>query len=112
MTSTLPMAAVRYTRSCTSPMPILTTNLADVHSKQVQSPLPSLDSLLPPANILARLLGWTAMLFAIQGWLSETPDSRETASQPAYFSVGMAVLSLGVVSSVFSSSPRRGRRKD
>jgi hypothetical protein len=44
-----------------------------------------------------KLLGWTSMLFAIQSWLQETPASREAASQPAYFSVGMALVSLGVV---------------
>jgi hypothetical protein len=43
-----------------------------------------------------RLLGWTAVLFAIQGWLSETEAQRAAASQPAYFSVGMSLLSLGV----------------
>ncbi|RMZ10162.1 hypothetical protein D0860_03958 [Hortaea werneckii] len=30
------------------------------------------------------------------GWLSETPDQKANASTPGYFSVGMALLSLGV----------------
>ncbi|KAI7288279.1 hypothetical protein KC345_g69 [Hortaea werneckii] len=29
-------------------------------------------------------------------WLSETPDQKANASTPGYFSVGMALLSLGV----------------
>lgn len=37
-----------------------------------------------------RMIGWTAVVFAIQGWLSETPESKKTASSPAYLSVGMA----------------------
>lgn len=44
------------------------------------------------------MLGWTAVLFSIQQWLSETPAQKAVASSPAYFSVGMAVLSLLVVS--------------
>lgn len=36
------------------------------------------------------------MLFAVQAWLSETPAQKEKAGTPAYFSVGMAILSLGV----------------
>ena len=35
-------------------------------------------------------------MFSIQGWLSETPDQKANASTPGYFSVGMALLSLGV----------------
>lgn len=30
------------------------------------------------------------MVFAIQGWLSETPEQKKTSGSPAYFSVGMA----------------------
>ncbi|EGP82666.1 unnamed protein product [Zymoseptoria tritici ST99CH_1A5] len=58
----------------------------------------TMTSTLPMAAMFTRnkLLGWTSMLFAIQSWLQETPASRETASQPAYFGVGMAVLSLAV----------------
>jgi len=43
------------------------------------------------------LIGWTAVLFSIQGWLAETPAQKATASTPAYLSVGMGLLSLGVV---------------
>lgn len=44
-----------------------------------------------------RLLGWTSVLFAIQSWLAETPAQKAASASPAYFTVGMAVLSLGVV---------------
>lgn len=47
------------------------------------------------------MLGWTAVLFSIQQWLSETPAQKAVASSPAYFSVGMAVLSLLVVSNTY-----------
>ena len=47
-----------------------------------------------------RMLGWTAVLFAIQQWLSESPAQKAAASSPAYLSVGMAALSLGVVGSL------------
>ncbi|KAK4555336.1 hypothetical protein LTR86_007633 [Recurvomyces mirabilis] len=41
------------------------------------------------------MIGWTAVLFAIQGWLSETPAQKAASSTPSYFSVGMSILSLG-----------------
>ena len=44
------------------------------------------------------MIGWTSVLFATQSWLSETPSQRSTSGTPAYFSVGMAVLAVGVVS--------------
>ena len=44
------------------------------------------------------MIGWTAVMVSLQQWLSETPAQKSTASTPAYFSVGMAVLALGVVS--------------
>lgn len=51
------------------------------------------------ANVLhRRMLGWASVLFAIQQWLSETPAQKAQSASPAYLSVGMAVLSLGVVS--------------
>lgn len=37
-----------------------------------------------------KYLGWTAFVFAIQNWLSESEEQRATASQPAYMTVGMA----------------------
>lgn len=36
-------------------------------------------------------------MFAIQSWLQETPAQKAVAASPAYFSVGMALLALGVV---------------
>lgn len=44
-----------------------------------------------------KLLGWTAVIFTTQAWLSETPAQKANAQTPAIFSIAMAVLSLGVV---------------
>lgn len=44
------------------------------------------------------MIGWTAVIFAVQSWLSETPAQKAAASTPSYFSIGMALLSVGVVS--------------
>ncbi|GAB1740102.1 hypothetical protein NU219Hw_g5020t1 [Hortaea werneckii] len=67
----------------------------DKESNDMQS---TMASTLPMAAMFTRnkLIGWTAVLFSIQGWLSETPDQKANASTPGYFSVGMALLSLGV----------------
>ncbi|TGO46744.1 hypothetical protein BOTNAR_0568g00050 [Botryotinia narcissicola] len=35
-----------------------------------------------------------SVLFAIQNWLGESPETRKTSSQPAYFSVGMSFMAL------------------
>ena len=43
-----------------------------------------------------KMIGWTSVLFSIQTWLSETPAQKEKASTPGYFSVGTALLGLGV----------------
>jgi hypothetical protein len=43
-----------------------------------------------------KMIGWTAVLWSVQAWLSETPSQKKEAATPAYFSVGMAVLALGV----------------
>lgn len=44
------------------------------------------------------MLGWTAIMFALQAWMSETPAARAKASSPAIFQVGMAALAVVVVS--------------
>lgn len=49
------------------------------------------------------MIGWTAVIFAIQGWLGETPASAAAATTPAYMQIGMAAMSLGVVSAHWSS---------
>lgn len=36
------------------------------------------------------------MLFSLQQWLSETPAQKEASGSPAYFSVGMSLLAVGV----------------
>jgi hypothetical protein len=57
-----------------------------------------MSSTLPMAAIFTRnkIIGWTSVLFSMQQWLSETPAQKETASSPAYFSVGMSLLAVGV----------------
>lgn len=48
----------------------------------------------------------TAMIFAIQAWLNETPAQLAGGKQPAYFGVGMSLMSLGFVCpSSLSRSP-------
>ncbi|KAF2176169.1 translation initiation factor SU [Zopfia rhizophila CBS 207.26] len=49
-------------------------------------------STLPMAAIFTRnkMVGWTAVVFALQSWLAETPEQKRTSATPAYFSVGMA----------------------
>ncbi|KAF2834262.1 hypothetical protein M501DRAFT_1001359 [Patellaria atrata CBS 101060] len=58
----------------------------------------TMSSTLPMAAIFTRnkMVGWTAVLFALQTWLAETPETRRTSNTPGYFSVGMAVMSLFV----------------
>ncbi|KAK4944404.1 hypothetical protein LTR66_014506 [Elasticomyces elasticus] len=55
-------------------------------------------STLPMAAIFTRnkMIGWTAVVFALQSWLAESPEQKRTASAPAYFSVGMAFMSVVV----------------
>ena len=60
----------------------------------------TMSSTLPMAAIFTRnkLIGWTSVGIALQTWLSETPAQKAAASTPAYFSVGMGLLSCAVVS--------------
>jgi len=52
-------------------------------------------SVFPMMAIVTRnkMFGWTAVLFSVQSWLLETPVSRKRSSSPAYFTVGMALMS-------------------
>jgi hypothetical protein len=52
----------------------------------------TMSSTLPMAAMFTRnkYIGWGAVVFAIQGWLSESAESKKAASQPAYVSVGMS----------------------
>ncbi|KAK7624006.1 hypothetical protein IWX50DRAFT_31836 [Phyllosticta citricarpa] len=58
-------------------------------------------STLPMAAIFTRnkMVGWTAVIFALQTWLAETPETKSAASTPGIFTVGMSFMSLLVVSS-------------
>ncbi|KAA6408072.1 MAG: translation initiation factor [Lasallia pustulata] len=51
---------------------------------------------LPMAAMFTRnkMIGWSAVVFALQTWLAETPEQRKNASTPGYYSVGMAFMSL------------------
>lgn len=88
MSSTLPMAAV------SSPPPSSNTPAT---------------ALTTPPQMFTRnkMIGWTAVIFAVQGWLNETPGQLANGKQPAYFSVGMSVMALGMVS-LFLGERRRG----
>ncbi|KAK3691492.1 hypothetical protein LTR37_018630 [Vermiconidia calcicola] len=57
-----------------------------------------MSSTLPMAAIFTRnkMIGWASVMFATNAWLSETPAQKQTSGTPAYFSVGMAVLAVGV----------------
>ena len=60
----------------------------------------TMGSTLPMVAIVTRnkFLGWAAVVFAVQTWLSETPSQKAKAATPGYFSVLMALMALGVVS--------------
>jgi hypothetical protein len=46
----------------------------------------------------SRMIGWGAVVFALQSWLNETPTDLAAGKQPAYFGMGMAIMSLLIVS--------------
>ncbi|KAK8230370.1 translation initiation factor SUI1 [Phyllosticta capitalensis] len=56
----------------------------------------TMSSTLPMAAIFTRnkMVGWAAVIFALQTWLAETPESKSAASTPGIFSVGMSFMSL------------------
>ncbi|CAD0099705.1 unnamed protein product [Aureobasidium mustum] len=53
-------------------------------------------STLPMAAIFTRnkMIGWVAVIFAVQNWLGETPESQKSGSTPGYMTVGMALAYL------------------
>lgn len=55
-----------------------------------------------------KMVGWSAVIFAVQGWLNETPGQLASGKQPAYFSVGMSVMALGMVCFPFHRGMKRG----
>ncbi|KAL6151087.1 hypothetical protein ACJQWK_11018 [Exserohilum turcicum] len=67
----------------------------------------TLSSTLPMAAIFTRnkTIGWVSVVFAIQAWLAETPEQQKTSSTPAYFQVGMSIMSLVVTYSSFFLPP-------
>ncbi|KAL5353558.1 hypothetical protein ACLOAV_001595 [Pseudogymnoascus australis] len=66
----------------------------------------TLSSTVPMAAMFTRnkYIGWASVVIAVQNWLSESPDSKAAASQPAYMGVGMSYLPPNVPPS--ATSPR------
>ncbi|PLB39292.1 hypothetical protein BDW42DRAFT_83763 [Aspergillus taichungensis] len=58
----------------------------------------TMSSTLPMAAMFTRnrMIGWVSFVFALQSWLGETPDQKETASTPGYMSVMMSLMALVV----------------
>ena len=56
-----------------------------------------------------KMIGWTSVLFSIQQWLSETPAQKESSASPAYFSVGMSLLAVGVAYMPLFLPPQMGK---
>jgi len=58
----------------------------------------TLASTLPMVAIVTRskMLGWTALVFAIQSWLAETPAKKASSPTPGYFTMLMGFMSLAV----------------
>nr|POF16712.1 uncharacterized protein CFP56_71353 [Quercus suber] len=64
--------------------------------KESQDMQGTMASTLPMAAIFTRnkMIGWTAVIFAIQSWLSETPAQAASSGTPGIFAVAMALLSV------------------
>lgn len=78
--------------------------------------LPSVPFSIPnstnnPHQIFTRnkIIGWTSVLFSVQQWLSETPAQKENSGSPAYFSVGMSLLAVGVAYMPLFLPPNMGK---
>ncbi|BDD63325.1 hypothetical protein MAP00_008229 [Monascus purpureus] len=58
----------------------------------------AMTSTLPMAAMFTRnrMIGWVSFVFALQNWLAESPDQKETASTPGYMSVFMSLMALVV----------------
>ena len=93
ISSTLPMAAVRLPRAKPQTATSCSLSSASFPIKPTNTYL----FLLPQIFTRNKMIGWTAVIFAIQGWLGETPAQAANATTPSYLQVGMAAMSLGVV---------------
>ncbi|KAG9230036.1 hypothetical protein BJ875DRAFT_409744 [Amylocarpus encephaloides] len=72
----------------------------------------TLASTLPMAAMFTRnkFIGWSAVALSVQNWLGESEESKKTSTQPAYFSVGMSLLSLVVTYlPLFMQAPQSGK---
>ncbi|KAI5801550.1 hypothetical protein DFH27DRAFT_610905 [Peziza echinospora] len=58
----------------------------------------TISSTLPMAALFTRnkIIAWSSLVFAVQSWLTETPAQLAGGKQPAYFGVGMSLMSVAV----------------
>ncbi|KAF8419730.1 hypothetical protein EV426DRAFT_614520 [Tirmania nivea] len=69
----------------------------------------TISSTLPMAALFTRskMVAWSALVFAIQAWLNETPAQLASGKQPAYFSIGMSAMSVVVTYLPMFMGPHR-----
>ncbi|TQB69188.1 Eukaryotic translation initiation factor eIF-1 [Monascus purpureus] len=72
----------------------------------------AMTSTLPMAAMFTRnrMIGWVSFVFALQNWLAESPDQKETASTPGYMSVFMSLMALVVVEDTRLATGSRAHR--
>jgi len=59
----------------------------------------TMSSTMPMAAMFTRnkMIGWTAMVFAVQSWLSETSEQKKNPDRtPAYLGVGMSLMAVAM----------------
>ena len=58
----------------------------------------AISSTLPMAAMFTRnkFIGWAAVVYAIQTWLSESEETRKKATTPGYLNVFMSIMALAV----------------
>ncbi|KAF8476182.1 hypothetical protein BDZ91DRAFT_711128 [Kalaharituber pfeilii] len=68
----------------------------------------TLSSTLPMAALFTRnkMIAWSALVFAVQAWLNETPAQLASGKQPGYFSIGMSAMSVVVTYLPMFKAPR------
>ncbi|KAF8436167.1 hypothetical protein BGX38DRAFT_97580 [Terfezia claveryi] len=68
----------------------------------------TISNTLPMAALFTRnkMIAWSALVFAIQAWLNETPTQVASGKQPAYFSIAMGAMSVVVTYLPMFMAPR------
>jgi hypothetical protein len=58
----------------------------------------AISSTLPMAAMFMRnkFIGWAAVVYSMQTWLSESEEARKKASTPGYLNVFMSIMALAV----------------